>query len=370
VDTHGASFPLSEEAVLQDWRNFPLKRLKIFSDRCLGNLNAQEFAGLCNAPLLSRIRDNWDQADDGIRALYNAVMQRIEHERLEAAQQETVVEQKAAPRQVQPEELMPRRIQDSLASEPMRAPVERHQEPVARPDKQLQETSPEQKAQSSALMRISDSDEVLQRLDEANAALDAANTLEQVKELVDIASVAHIYARRAKKGALAENKAAAYVCRALAKLGRMMPASRAAGKLQKHGRPEKKDSQNSFSDSVQKPKTLAQLNISKNQATQARKLAKFSEPEFESRLKEKLDRLELSRTSTLQDATPKKDPEAARYFRALLKDIEKVPGNYNPEQFSADPCLLKLYFVVRERFLNFIDMYELAARASNTPVAK
>jgi hypothetical protein len=411
VETYGALSPQSPEEIRGDWRNFSLSRLKFLRDRTLGSLSETEFQGLITSPLLGRIRTHWNEADDEIRALYHAIMQRIEYERLEAAKQETVVEQKVAPRQVQPEELIPRRIQDSSASEPMRAPVGRHQEPVARPiiptpsqgsrspessdnlpsqtpfvlprangelreeDEQAQETSPEQRAQSSALIQVPGSDEVLERLDAANAALDAANTLEQVKELADIGVVAHIYAQRAKKGALAENKAAAYVCRALAKLGRMMPASRAAGKLQKHGRPEKKDSQNPFSDSTEKPKTLGELGIGKSQASQARKLAKLPEPEFESRLKEKLDRLELSRTSTLQDPPARKYPEVTRFLAALLRDIEKVPDNYDSQLFVRDEKLLRLYSVVRQQFLTFVDAFELevsgriAATASETPAA-
>jgi hypothetical protein len=89
-------------------------------------------------------------------------------------------------------------------------------------------------------MRMQDPDQVLERLDEANAALDAANTLEEVKQIADVAATAHLYAKRANRGKEAENKAACYVCRALFKLGTMMPANRAAGKLQKQGRPKKK----------------------------------------------------------------------------------------------------------------------------------
>jgi len=102
------------------------------------------------------------------------------------------------------------------------------------------ETSLEQKTPSLELMRMQDPDQVLERLDEANAALDAANTLEEVKQIADVAAAAHLYAKRANRGKEAENKAACYVCRALFKLGTMMPANRAAGKLQKQGRPKKK----------------------------------------------------------------------------------------------------------------------------------
>jgi hypothetical protein len=441
LDPHTASLPHSPE---EAWRNFPLRRLKLFADRCLGDLLEEEFAKLLESQLLPKLQQRWGDLDQEWRDLHDAVLARVRFERLQQAKPANVSEQSpvamaepASPRADVPRETSGDRIAvqipgtpgrfkmmaapvgvpqapatieqaDELPSETLKphwvqgaplspdapfvapalpvAPIASRKAPVEAkltesPDDQppevlantdganggveqinkegehRQQASPQ--AQDKALARMQDGDEVLQHLDAANVALDKANTLEQVKELCDIATVAHIYAQRAKMGAVVENRAAAFVCRALAKLGRMMPTSRAAGKLQKHGRPQKKDPENSFSDSAERPKTLAELGVGKTKATQARKLARLPEPVFESRLKEKLDRLELSRSATLQDPPQRKEPEDARYFLALLADFEKAPENYRVQSFAGNEKLVALYQAVQEPLRRFLDAFEV-----------
>jgi hypothetical protein len=239
--------------------------------------------------------------------------------------------------------------------------TEAEQRPNSTKQIATEETS---KAQSLELARVQDGDEILARLDEANVALDKANTLEEIKEIADMAAAAHLYARRANRGKAAENKAASYCCRALYKLGTMMPASRAAGTLQKHGRPEKRVQPSPFSDSAEKPrtekpKTLTQLGLNKTQAAQARKLAKFLEPEFESRLRGKLEKLELSRTATLEDPPLKKAPDHARFLLALLTDFEKSSGAYVAREFAQNDKLRELYRIAGQQFLTFLQSLDV-----------
>jgi hypothetical protein len=189
-------------------------------------------------------------------------------------------------------------------------------------------------AQSLELIRAPDSDGVLDRLDEANAALDRANTLEEVKDIADVAAAEHLYAKRAKRGKEAENKAAAYFCRASAKLGRMLAEGRETKRIQKRGRPEKRVQKVPFSEPrAEEPMTLAKLGLDKRAAAQARKLAKYTPDDFEARLKGKL---ELSRTSTLEDPKPKENKPVTRKdcIRALSK-LVKLLAECDDNSFDA-----------------------------------
>jgi hypothetical protein len=88
-------------------------------------------------------------------------------------------------------------------------------------------------------------------------------------------------------------------------------------------------------------------------------LARFPEPEFESRLKTKLKKLELSRTTTLEDPPPKKEPDASRYFLALLQDFQKAPDTYIAREFAKNEKLVALYQLVGERFGNFLAAFDV-----------
>jgi hypothetical protein len=104
--------------------------------------------------------------------------------------------------------------------------------------------------------------------------------------------------------------------------------------------------------------TLAELGLDKRAAAQARKLAKYTPNEFETRLKKKLDKLELSRTSTLEDSKPKKEPEASRHFFGLLKDFQEHPDDYDAESFAGDQKLVALYQRIRGKFVDFINAFD------------
>jgi hypothetical protein len=219
-------------------------------------------------------------------------------------------------------------------------------------------------AQSLKLTRTQDcdGDEVLANLEQANSALDKANTLEAVKQIADVAAAAEIYAKRAQLGKEAENRAAAYFCRASAKLGRMLAEGRKANRIQKSGRPGKRVQNVPISDSTpSKPLTLAALGLDKRGAAQARKLAKYAPDDFEARLKGKLEKLELSRTSTLEDARPKTEPAPARHFMTLLKDFEAHPDRYDARAFAGDQTLVEVYQRVAEKFMRFLQALEVEA---------
>jgi hypothetical protein len=233
--------------------------------------------------------------------------------------------------------------------------------------------SPER--QSLELTRVPTSeDKVLQHLDQANVALDKANSLEEVKEIADIAAAAHVFAKRAKRGKEVENKAAAYCCRAVAKLGRMMPENRKAKKLQKRGRPGKRVQNVPFSDSItEKPRTFAELGINKRVAAQARQLAKFQPDDFEARLNAKLKEGTLSRTSTLADPKPKeaKSVTSRECLKTLFKLINVLARSVDDpcdETFpSSQKRDIEQYRAIRPKFIKFINCVD--AFIKSQPVA-
>ena len=127
-------------------------------------------------------------------------------------------------------------------------------------------------------------------------------------------------------------------------------------------RPEKRVQKVPISESTnsadEKRMTLAELGLDKRAAAQARKLAKYTPNEFETRLKKKMDKLELSRTSTLEDSKPKKEPEASRHFFGLLKDFQEHPDDYDAESFAGDQKLVALYQRIRGKFVDFINAFD------------
>src|ERR1700751_3630477 len=74
----GTSTVSDENAVADDWRNFPITRIRFFAGRTLGSLTPSEIRGL--QPWLARVREKWDALDEDIKAHYNAIMQRIAHD--------------------------------------------------------------------------------------------------------------------------------------------------------------------------------------------------------------------------------------------------------------------------------------------------
>jgi hypothetical protein len=142
----------------------------------------------------------------------------------------------------------------------------------------------------------------------------------------------------------------------------MLAEGRKTNRVQKGGRPEKRVPTVPISDlRTEKPLTLAELGLDKRAAAQTRKLAKYAPAEFETRLKAKLEKGELSRTSTLEDPPLKKEPTTSRHLMALLKDFQQHPASYDARVFAGDEKLLALYQQVRERLLSFVQALDVEA---------
>ena len=398
MDTHGASLPLSEEAVLQDWRNFPLKRLKIFSDRCLGNLSAQEFAGLCNAPLLSRIRDNWDQADDGIRALYNAVMQRITYER-EQQMLESGTGQRMAP-------------DAKLPLSPAPDPLARaDQSPAAESYARANGVVERQAVEQIALERIS-SDQEGEKTDGTAEMSSPAlaepdrrlvifqHICEEIRKATTLPEALSVKAQteQLKLQALLLQDKEAQLRYAMARLAAIQRVGEIIADLEKQpvihddsgrfsvpkpaGQTDLSSVENGSEVKKSKLEILKENRISLSTANRYERLAGPPEPKireavhraseqyFSQQLKnERMPKagelLEVVETISGIQPKSKKDPEVSRYFVALLKDFEKAPANYNAQQFAQDQKLLALYQKVGEKFRSFFDAFEVESLSNS-----
>jgi hypothetical protein len=86
-----------ENAIADDWRNFPITRIRFFAGRTLGSLTPNEFKGLQS--WLARVREKWDALDEDIKAHYNAIMQRIAHDAGQVRQVKLSVPPKSPPSQ-------------------------------------------------------------------------------------------------------------------------------------------------------------------------------------------------------------------------------------------------------------------------------
>jgi hypothetical protein len=214
-----------QSKVQANWREIPLASLKTFGNRCVGSLTVAELKDL-RANWMACVVESKRTLSAGEAALYEALREALssyglECPRLPVRRKEepsashgvnlklpmplTPVDASEtlrtfSPLPPAPLGIRPARREPTASEAPFAqtsAVVEQSGEQPLQDDgtSQEPETSSPQ-AQSLELIRAPDSDEVLDRLDEANAALDRANTLEGVKDIADVAAAAHLYAKR------------------------------------------------------------------------------------------------------------------------------------------------------------------------------
>ncbi len=117
-------------------------------------------------------------------------------------------------------------------------------------------------------------DPVIVSLGRASLALSEAKTIQQTKQVLDVAAAAEIYARRQHLGEEAEGIAVSIKVEALRKLGEMLQRAPKATGAKGIGPIAVKD------DDRNQPQTLAELGLTKNESAVAQKLAALSEDEF------------------------------------------------------------------------------------------
>lgn len=123
-------------------------------------------------------------------------------------------------------------------------------------------------ATTSLLVRL---DPVIAKLETARQALAEAVSIQQVKQIADVAAAAEVYARRQQLGEEAIGYAHSVKIEALARLGELLKATAGAGERAGKGRP----SENLPDGKVFLP-TLAELGISEKTSHIAQQLADLS----------------------------------------------------------------------------------------------
>jgi hypothetical protein len=123
-----------------------------------------------------------------------------------------------------------------------------------------------------------ETDTVLVRLDEAQRALAEAESIQEVKQIVDVAEAARIYLKRSKQSARTIYAATSLRIRAERRLGEMLIEARKVGMLRTSddGRSKGVDDHDTL--------TLTDLDITRDESARAQKLAAVPLAEFEKRM--------------------------------------------------------------------------------------
>ncbi len=128
----------------------------------------------------------------------------------------------------------------------------------------------------------------LAKYEAACAALAAAKTVDEAKEIGNRAEALRAYARQAKNREL-EVDAAEIRMRAERRLGELIRAQKETVGLAPPGRPKKNGSS---SEPISRPPTLAQAGIDKKLSSRAQKLAAVPEDRFEGMIRDWRERVE------------------------------------------------------------------------------
>jgi len=152
----------------------------------------------------------------------------------------------------------------------------------------------------------------LSTIDEILLAIEAATTAQEIKEHIDIAKAAEVYAKQAKAGIDMELRASEYIVRAERKLGKVLQDAKAAGQItHAHGNRYKKKV---VPDENNLTFTLEEAGISRKLSSLAQKIAAISEHDFEKTLTELKEAGKLSPNAVLRSTRtnsqkPKKAPK-------------------------------------------------------------
>jgi hypothetical protein len=158
----------------------------------------------------------------------------------------------------------------------------------------------------------------LVKLDAVRLALEKARTVQEVKNVRDMARAAEVYAQQQKAGKDIQLQMSEYILRAERKLGELLKAAKANGQITHAHDPKHKAVVDGDDNRVT---TLAQAGISRDLSSRAQKLAAIPEPEFEQKLAEQKAAGNLSAQRLVKTPTPKtsapKEHKAAPIVIAL-----------------------------------------------------
>jgi len=160
------------------------------------------------------------------------------------------------------------------------------------------------------------------KLNKARQALMEAKTLQEIREIKDIAKAVKAYAQAKKLGVEMINDATEIELRAEREMGKLIQQKQEAGELAKHG--DFQGNQWLVPDRNEPKSTLSEIGISKKESMNSKRLAAIPEEKFEQKISElKSEKKPLTKTGFLKEiAFEKKFKEEASPF-ADWSDEEK-----------------------------------------------
>jgi transposase len=123
-------------------------------------------------------------------------------------------------------------------------------------------------------------DTSLAKLDVVYQAIQAATTMQEVKDTLDVLAAAKVYAQQHKVGQEIQVKVTEYVLMAERKLGEIIIAGKKAGQITHDHHPDRAVIRGEDNGKIK----LSDVGISLNLSSRAQKLAKISEEEFDKRI--------------------------------------------------------------------------------------
>ena len=158
---------------------------------------------------------------------------------------------------------------------------------------------------------------VLIALDRARQWLVSAGSIEEVNELRARAEAVRIYTRQAELGKEAENAAAEIRLRAERRVGELLRQTpkNVGGRPRETGRGDR-------------PVSLGQLGVSKDESSAFQRMAKIPEDDFEGRLTTARENGRVSRAAVLRDEDAEERQRARAEFDAFVASI--TPPDYDP----------------------------------------
>jgi DNA-binding NarL/FixJ family response regulator len=148
----------------------------------------------------------------------------------------------------------------------------------------------------------------LSKIEAVRFALEAAITVQEVKEIRDATVAMHLYAEQQRVGQDIQQKIAEYVVRAERKLGEILKAAKAAGQISfDHGNQYKRGVEAQDTPKVK----LSEAGIPRDLSSRSQRIASIPEAEFEEKIEELKEEGTISPNALLRMCRQAEKEEAA-----------------------------------------------------------
>lgn len=167
----------------------------------------------------------------------------------------------------------------------------------------------------------------LVKLNKARQALMEAKTLNEIKEIKDIAKAVKAYAQAKKLGVEMVNDATEIELRAEREMGKLIQQKQEAGELAK-------ESDNQFTVVVTEgdhhKSTLSEIGISKKESSTSKRLAAIPEDKFEQKINElKSEKKPLTKTGFLNEIKIQERKEKIEILKKEIPKISELKNTYD-----------------------------------------